>query len=200
MQCKQWLRKFEGFSMEKERKEARLHDKHISLDVVSDVRDICKPLFQKTDINYFHYGRVYPDGRSLVLISDGKFHKHFWEMEYDRTIFPLYQEGIIINEPGSHQALIDAREYFNVDHWLIIVKEKSDYMESYGFGTYSDNNKIVEYYLGHQSELCQFGLYFKEKSKNLIDRSKTSMLYTDEINLHCDDKRGGERRIRHVFT
>lgn len=174
------------------RQKQRLHDKHISLNITEDVNSICAPLFSKTDINYFHYGRVYPDGYSLVLISHPGFHKYFWEKEYDKIVFPNYKEGLFINKPDTNHIIEEANKYFNIDQWLMINKAKKTYVESFGFATHSGNDSIVEYYLNHQDILEQFGLYFKEKAKELITCSEKSMLYTE--NTEFLEKEHSENR------
>jgi len=119
----------------------RLHDRHISINIHGDVKSICAPLFLTTDINYFHYGRVYPDGHSLVLITHPEFHKFFWEHEYDKIVFKNYQfEGWFINKSCSNELLHSAKHYFNVDNWLLYIKNKQTYVESFGFGTYAGND------------------------------------------------------------
>lgn len=166
----------------KRQPQQRLHDKHVSLEIVECVKSICAPLFSTTDVNYFHYGRVYPNGYSLVLVSHPEFHKFFWQQQYDKVVFPNYQAGLFINKCDNN-ILQEAKEYFNLDHWLMVNKDKNEYLESFGFGTYSGNDKIIEYYLNNQDVLEQFGLYFKEQAKNLISASEKSLLYTENVDL-----------------
>ncbi|MDX2164341.1 MAG: helix-turn-helix domain-containing protein [Gammaproteobacteria bacterium] len=156
----------------------RLHDKHISLNISEHVKGICAPLFSSTGINYFHYGRLYPSGYSLVLVTSPMLHKFFWDKEYDKVVFPNYREGIFINR-YENNFLNEVRELFNMDHWLMINKNKKEYIESFGFSTSSSNQKIMDFYLNHQDVLEQFCLYFKEQAKELIHLSESSLLYTD---------------------
>lgn len=166
----------------KQQPKQRLHEKHISLEIVESVKSICAPLFSTTDVNYFHYGRVYPNGYSLVLVSHPEFHKFFWQQQYDKVVFPNYQAGLFINKCDNN-ILQEAKEYFNLDHWLMVNKDKNEYLESFGFGTYSGNDKIIEYYLNNQDVLEQFGLYFKEQARTLIAASEKSLLYTENVML-----------------
>ncbi len=79
--------------------------KHISLESSNDVATICKPLFDKTDLNYFHYAKLYDDGSFSVLITNSYFHRHFWDMGYNKEFFPNFKEGIFFNDPSPEKGL-----------------------------------------------------------------------------------------------
>lgn len=162
----------------------RLDDSHISFATSMNVREICQPLFSTTPINYFHYGRVYPDGHSMVLITHPDFHNFFWQHHYDQDVFQKYtQEGWFVNNSCASELLSSAACYFDVDNWLLHIKHRNNFIESFGFATSRSYVDATNFYLNHQSILDVFCNYFKKSATKLIEQSCKSLLYTENLDF-----------------
>src|SRR3989338_2977338 len=125
-------------------------DSHLSISKGADIRAICKPLFEKSDINFFIYCRFYDDGTLLSFPSNTARHKHFMEKEYFSNKLRM-KEGFHLwaAQQQYSQANIDAREYFDIDHKFEIVERGKNYYDVYGFAASKNQNRIIDYYINN---------------------------------------------------
>lgn len=147
-----------------------LPNNHISLTCESIVQEICKPLFEKTVINYFIFARFFKDGTHFCLPSNAKWHQYFWEKGYNQMSFLRLKPGFhfwkLKNE--FSQANIDALKMFNMDNKFDYIVETKKYFDVFGFATSPGQDEVVDFYLNHIEMLKKFTLYFKEQAKDLI--------------------------------
>lgn len=156
-----------------------LTNNHISLYNTDSVRELCTPLFSKTDLNYFHYAKMYDSGHCSVLVTNPEYHRHFWDKKYNEAIFPNYAPGVFFNNPCSTEGMRDARDCYNIDNMLMIIKPKLDHLEIFGFATHSSNDKILSFYLNNLDILEKFGFYFKAAAQDLITIADKNLIYTE---------------------
>jgi len=150
-----------------------IKDDHISVSSGDDIRTICKPLFDKSDINFFIYCRFYDDGTLCSFPSNTEWHKHFMKKEYFSNKLRM-KEGLHLwaAQKQFSQASIEAREHFNIDNKFEIVERGRDYYDAYGFASPKGKNEIIDYYTNNIDYLKKFALYFKNKAEKLIEESK----------------------------
>ncbi len=146
--------------------------KELAWSYVKEVREICQPLFDTLNINYFDYSRFYPDNKAFGLFTDPDYVNFFRNHE-------TYKSGpknILL--PGKHlwlsyidaQFLSEAREYFHHDHGLTILTEYPQYHEVCNFATSTQNKKILDIYLNNTDFIHRFIGYFKDKANHIIRR------------------------------
>lgn len=148
---------------------------HHSLRSCTLVRDICKPLFDSTDISYFHHAELYDCAKISILTTHAEFHEHFWKHRYEKELFKQYYVGIFFNEPAAIPILRDGLQ-FGIDHILMIIVRHSNHYETFGFGTRPGNDAIVNFYLNHMDVLKKFTIYFREKGGDLIKAAQKNLL------------------------
>lgn len=137
------------------------------------VKDICKPLFDSTDICYFHYSKLYDNAKTCILSTHPEFYEYFWKCHQE--FFKKYSENIFLNKPTS-MLLLDNGIQFGIDRILVIVTRYKQYYELFGFGTRPGNDSILNFYLNNMDVLKKFTLYFKEKGEALIKEAEKSFL------------------------
>ena len=147
---------------------SRLHDSQISFQTAVNVRKICQALFSTTPINYFHYGRGYQDGHSMVLITNPDFHSFFWEHHHDYEVFQSYkQERWFVNQSCANELLSNAACYFDVDNWLLHIKHRNHFVESFGFATSRSFIGAVDFYFNNKTNLLQVQKIISKKTRRL---------------------------------
>lgn len=157
---------------------------YISFTYARDLRNLCQPLFQGTNVDSFHYVRAYHDGGYISLNTDlkieefelfegnGKFNhdvkildsvfdnKKFSKSKYTNRIY-LFTEDV----DNGYWARVFKK--FNVKTCFNIIEKYNDYYERFGFRSRFDKSPY-SFYVNHYDVLERFVLYFKEHGINLI--------------------------------
>jgi len=153
--------------------------KHVSLDIAEDMQAICKPLFEKTKINFFNYCRLYDNGYLAPLSNHPDFHRLYWNHCFDAALCD-YKEGILFNNKNCKLAEIEAiaKRDFGMDNFFTKIRRIGDYLEVISFATALGEDSIIEYYLKNQRELDLFTEYFKDVGRKLIQKVEKNMLFS----------------------
>jgi DNA-binding CsgD family transcriptional regulator len=144
------------------------------LDNVSYVNQICNPIFDKLQINYFSYGRFYDDNSFQVLVSNPDWYEHFWRANHKLSTpkledFLKKDSAIYLWEDSLREELVkDAKQFFHMDNGLTIIRRVPRYFEYFSFAFSKDEKTNVSTYLNHLKILELFGNYFIEKAYDLI--------------------------------
>lgn len=84
--------------------------KHFVRTAVDEISQICQPLFNKMDLTYFHYFKLYQDGSAFVLYSRMDWSDYFYKNNF-RAAIPLPKQQIQI-------------EKYNLCLWRGILRDK----------------------------------------------------------------------------
>ena len=153
--------------------------KHVVREAQADVAALCAPLFQKLDLNYFHYGRFYRDGSLAVLYSRMDWHDCFYKNKFKTTV-PLANQEIKFGQyqvclwrgSVSDDTLSTARNFTNLDHPINVTIAHKDYFEGFAFATRTGNDSIINTYFNNMDLLLNFTRYFKDQAAELIEKSE----------------------------
>ncbi|MDF1653666.1 MAG: helix-turn-helix transcriptional regulator [Coxiellaceae bacterium] len=166
---------------------------HVAQWSQGQIVDICRPLFNRIDLSYFHYGRAYQDNSVFSLYSQIDAHEYFWDKGY-RMHAPMADDNLIIGQPKislwngtdiDENILKDARNLFNFDHPLAITIPQQDYFEIYAFGTHTGNDAIINDYFRHIQDLLHFTNTFRDKAEKLIQEGeRTRQLPAETQRVH----------------
>ena len=147
-----------------------LLEKHISYTSAGEVREICHPLFEQFNLNYFDYVRVYPDGSTIILISNRDWYYHFCKSNYPVSS-TIVNSGIHLwSHYITKQAVKDPAQYFNHHNGITIFVPNKNYIEFFDIAAPSSNRGALDFYFNRMDILNQFLFYFKDKASNLIDK------------------------------
>ena len=163
-------------------------NKHVAVQGAKAVEAICEPLFNAFNLNHFQFVRTYNDGSRASLHTNMEWTKHYFQNEYFNTSRTLkhpsnYIEGFSLVDGWSkshpNQVILnDARDNWNIDHGLVIIKKFPEYVEVCAFFAPTDNQHINEVYIKHLEYFERFILYFKDKARNLIKQAEESKYTT----------------------
>lgn len=162
-----------------------------------DTLDICKPLFEKFDLNAFSYSRVFSDGSRSELWTDAAAFEHtFYKARYivgaytpqyfkkkERYSFlkkkvETYPDDL---KERYRKQLIDQRDYFSHDHCFVIINHKEEFCEYFIFYAPTSNDMAINCYLNNISELEAFCKYFIQKAEKLITAADKNRIRGAEI-------------------
>lgn len=159
-------------------------DNYLSYFSPNEINDICEPLFNSTEIDYFLYTKIYLDGTRIFLTTHNDFlkwsygNKHFVSKQINSI-----QTGIHLTKdlpkfiPSSESSkintqIIGAYNYFNINFIEngidLIFKNCSEFYEVFEFASSINNRSLVDFYMNNLDILNHFALYFKDRAKKLI--------------------------------
>lgn len=146
-----------------------ISDKNTSVNLANDVNEICKDLFQHTQIDYFCYGRFYKNSNKTThLVSHSGWHKHFHKQGLYATAEEL-QAGVYFARDFLPNSVKHASEYFGRKNFLAIINEFDTYKEVFGFDSQAEN--IASFYINNLDLLFKFNHFFKAKSVDLFKKA-----------------------------
>lgn len=155
---------------------------HFFIKLGEKVTALCKPLFDKTDIDYFLHARLYDDGRFFFLSTHPDWEQYCWEQKYHQHVLKGIKPGISFwhTKTKLQKALHDLRTLFNLDYRMDIVERGENYFDLFGFSAKKDDIQILDYYMNNVGYLKYFIFYFKDCAYDLIqacDRAEEQQLY-----------------------
>jgi hypothetical protein len=158
-----------------------LIDRHPSWNYAQFVQEICSPLFEVFDINYFDYARFYPNGDFVMLFSDPAWVKCFLnEFAYDAP-HTVISEGPHLWQSYIPQHILScASDKFSHSSGVTIFNKQKEYSEIINVS--SANDKVIDFYLNQYDFLLKFISYFKERAAPLIDKLKEKPLTLKNTN------------------
>ncbi|MBA2654139.1 MAG: helix-turn-helix transcriptional regulator [Gammaproteobacteria bacterium] len=150
--------------------------------VCKDVLTICEPLINFFNVNFFAHVRAFHDGGFASLITRPELGEHYITQKYPIQFSGgngiVLANGFYVVSGNSDIYTIkiagDLRERFNTDHFVCIIDKQKDFDDMFSLATTPDNTYILNKYINNLDLLNQFLLYYKEKSKSLIAKSKVA--------------------------
>lgn len=163
--------------------------KAFAIKSCSDIAEIMLPVISPHGMTVFNYYKIYFDGRMIRLSTDKAWTEQFFKKNYMHT---MSAPDAYLIKPRNHyiwltedcpEMLLDAAVNFNTSNGISIAVKTEDYIEYFCFATSTENTRIINtFYLDNLDKLYQYGLEFKEKSKNLIDQMEKNPLQL--VNQH----------------
>ena len=155
----------------------------------AELREICTPLFRNTHVTYFKYIRFYQDGSVIVLDTHPKTLTYIFEQQIflkptDLLASNRYLFMSAALSKAAHNnrtpILKIYREQFNIEHLFAINQKKSNYCESFVFGSRSKHHKIIGFYLNNMQLFEKFSEYFMQQATGVINKSETHKIKLPE--------------------
>lgn len=141
------------------------------------VNQICKPLFDKYNLNYFNYSRMYPDGSIAALTNKPEFCVDYVKKDF-KISASIKKPGIYLwaHENQDCDEIHELESSHDIPNGIEIMNAHSDYCEFIHFSAPQDNKKAINFYLNNLNLLTQFLLYFKEQANDLVANSVSRRL------------------------
>lgn len=163
-----------------------------------DIAEICSPL-NHFDLLHFNYRRTYADGSRALLTNDPNWLTHYYDAGYANhgtfENIDEIQSGYVLWQALENNATFanifaDARNNFNIDNGLTIIKKQFNYVEFFHFGATRDNHAAVNRCLENLDGLEKFILYFRDKAAKLLACATETKLHSPIKPILLDAKQG----------
>ena len=165
---------------------------HISLTSAQEVAAICAPLFNHFNLQLFVYNRSYCglSTGGFALFSHPGWAEFFFTHDYHHRLTFTNMETvesingyrfILTSLFPENKMLQNLREYYNIDHGIIVFKQYNQYYEWCTFAANRQDNQVLHFYLNQPEQLINFIAYFKIKAKHLLKKATQQRMMLPEV-------------------
>jgi DNA-binding CsgD family transcriptional regulator len=158
-------------------------------------KSICEPLFN-LGLKWFAYIKIFPDGSYLFIAP---IHKEFTKQYFstingqgasltleigaasiDQSHYCMYSSQFLFPKKRIDPVL-DLMYSFRLWPMFLILRNRSEFVESYDFGMDPSDEYATQFYLNNLPLLERFCDYFSEQAKEILDCSDRRKLgYFDQ--------------------
>jgi len=163
---------------------------HISLASSKAVAEICAPLFTHFGLKLFVYNRSYShlkpgDKQGFALFSHPDWAEFFFRNDYQHRLTFTGMEPyeningyrfILTSLFPENRMLQNLREYYDIDHGIIVFRQYEQYYEWCTFATDRQNQQILHFYLNQSEQLIHFIACFKSQAKQILQQAEQQRL------------------------
>lgn len=180
---------------------------HPLFNIEKPLAKICKPLISHTPFDYFCYERFYHDGNYLAFCLDSEYCYEIFknrllpdlsELQKNNSHYIYLSPELFLPNQDLYRMMfskvaenISMSTQYNIRHRLCITFNTPQYVEVFAFGLTKNNcaiktADIIGIFINHIDLLEKFCVYFREKSKSLIEQNKHAAIKFDN-ELHAND-------------
>lgn len=154
------------------------------------VSEICRPLFQKTPIDFLEFIRSYKDGSYITYCTKPEWIEHYFkEKLYEKTCFHAnyssYKKSYILTESLKNSADIvkQGSQLYNIHNAIAFIGPAKQHTDTFIFATSDAGSQIYDFYFNNMDLLERFKYYFYEKADALIhEHQKQPFKFTHRPN------------------
>lgn len=174
----------------------------VTLTAANKIAEICQPLSDAFNIQYFRYMRLFNDGTRFILCNQPDVMRYFYEEGHYPLAWHDQAKPAYVHKPGftvwAIKRLSDSKEqkkieeemkrFFNIKQGIAYVERHSDSAEIYDFGSSGFHIYDVKC-----SVLQRFIFYFKEQTQKLLKNAQSEKIYVPVVDKeiaknYIDDK------------
>ncbi len=151
------------------------------------LNEICKALFEKTEITYFECIRFHHARQSLEWVSTNPLRTSLWTIDrkieigvpmmwyIHNTQFRYFFWDSVVTPMESQlkNRILDfmkiSHNEFNISHGFVITELLSDFSIYYSFGTSAGKEHMHEFYINKLNLITNFVHLFKEKAFKIFE-------------------------------
>jgi DNA-binding CsgD family transcriptional regulator len=166
------------------------------LNSCNDIQQICSPLFELLNAHGFTIQRMYKDGGRFYYSNSPKWVENFFNKNYllassfrkfsRLETFTLWKHWPR-EDNAFHSLMHDARENFNYDNGIVIIRSYEDYMDVYTIRGYNETDIINNMYLNYYAYINKFLDYFELKASDLINSAEKNKIFISEDEVIADN-------------
>ena len=147
------------------------------------INKICSPLKSCFGITSFGYGRIFNQGRYILLsnspiyLESAACYDYTFNTKFFRNALPYiskYDLYKLVWLENTGDEFIERVYAQGICHGFNIAKENAGTFEYYFFGTDRDSPLIRDFYIEHFHALKDFIVYFHKVAESLIETSDTT--------------------------
>lgn len=144
---------------------------HVTEETAKEVTEICQPLFDALNLNFFCYTRLYKD-KSVIAISTACEPVYYaFEAKAPVTTTFIPSGFNLWSEYRSDEFLQHEADHFGFYNGTTITKDAENYRECLILAAPKNNVNAIGICFNSQDFLRNFLLYFKDKADFLIDKA-----------------------------
>jgi len=159
------------------------NDNHIITQSENDIKEICTPVFEKFNLQYFSYGRFYDDGRCVLLCTNKDvFHNHF-KKQYKLTIQPEEKDAhknkiynLILVNNDSPDIITDEYNNFNHGTMIDLIKKHSGYYEMFCYVSKDASVHPVNQFLNSLNVIDDFSDEFMLRAQKIMRQAENQII------------------------
>lgn len=171
-------------------------NQHIGLHLQANIRDICQPLLEHFNIDYFHYFRTYNNGGCISLSTHPDFIEHRFKKKFQNGVLVAPNDRADVTytlwdliDKNKTDIFIEAQQHFSIQHGITFIKKIEDCFEFVHYGVTIDDPYINHFYINQSQLLLDFIGFFKDRGQKLIakcEADKITVPRSNEKNLYID--------------
>lgn len=172
---------------------------------VSEIREVCSPLFKNFNLTHFGYLRYRADGGYLAVSSDINWAETHLKNDYASSPYFLEEVCSMPDNmyraslwPTSHSAdsTLEALYQHNIWHGLNIVQTSSDFTDVYYFASSRENHQVTSLYLNNSDLIKRFIVFFRDNTKNIFEKANIDeYAYSENYKAIMQRKKANELRV-----
>lgn len=155
---------------------------HICMTSQGDIAEICRPLFEKLDLNYFHYYKPYLNGSAFSLYSRTDWHDYYWgsslkrEATVSTSTLAINKINISLWEHMLPSFMVEAARLFEITRPISINIPHATGYQSFTFAAHSRHVNVINDYFNQLDVLIQFCRDFVDKAAPIIAKAESSKI------------------------
>lgn len=159
------------------------NDNHIITKTEHDIKQICTPVFEKFNLQYFSYGRFYDDGKCILLCTNKNvFHNHF-KKQYKLTVQPEEKDAhknkiynLILVNNDSPDIITDEYNNFNHGTMIDLIKKHSGYYEMFCYVSKDASVQPVNHFLNSLDVIDDFSDEFMLRTRKIMRQAENQII------------------------
>lgn len=168
--------------------QAAFSEKDLSLHLVPEVYQICKPFCDRFKLTYFQFTRHFKDESRIILTTAPAWNLHYynhgfynWD-KFDKK-FDQLKDGYVLwdswdqNNFSFEQVGLVAEQTFNLARGLSIINCHKTHSDEFGFCGDKNNQELNQAYLTQRELFDYFILYFYRKAETLIKKLEAKRFF-----------------------
>jgi len=154
-----------------------------------EIKDICLPLKEQLNLEYFSYGRFHKSGKCELLTTNAKVFENHFKKKYQLTLKPSKEQlkqpeiyNLITIEPYSPPIIQDEHKYFGHGTMVNIIRIHADGYETFCFvSNKTDTEQVNIFYrnLTHMKFFCNIFLSNTAKHRQSCSFTLPPEMMTD---------------------
>lgn len=156
---------------------------HLLITSEQEVKEICKPMFELFNLQYFSYGKFFNDGRCVLLCTNKDVFVNHFQKKYKLTVLPkeaytpknrIYNLIMVNNDSPS--IIMDEHKLFNHGTMLDIIVKSKGYYEMFCFVTNDISAKPINTFLNSLDSLNDFAEDFIKQNQSVLQQAERQLI------------------------
>jgi DNA-binding CsgD family transcriptional regulator len=149
----------------------------------SEIKQICQPIIELLDLQYYSYGRFYDDGKCVLLSTNKDVFINHFKKEYQLTVAPKEEKktrkkiyNLILIEDTLPDIIADEYNLFGHGVMMDLIKKHPGYYEMFCFVAKKDAIDPTNKFINSRDSLDQFSEYFLNSAKSAIQLGEKNII------------------------